>query len=97
MLARSRFFDLLGYEGHLSFKCKFIGEWHTKKGTISKTAGDLDNFNKLILDGISEGLGVNDAQIFKIETEKVLGDGFYFEFKVERFTPHPYDRRGIKV
>lgn len=85
MLSRSHFPFMLDYQGKKFFECRFGGKWYTQKGVISKTAGDLDNFNKLILDGISEGMGFDDSQFFRISTEKVDAEEFYFEFSIGSF------------
>ena len=82
--ARKSFPEMINFSGKIHFEAKFYGNWHTKKGEISKTAGDLDNFNKLIIDGIAELMGFNDAQIFKISTEKIDADTHFFEFRIEK-------------
>ena len=85
LIAKKSFPELIEYEKELKFEAIFYGNWYRKKdGAISKTAGDLDNFNKLILDGISEAMGFNDCQFFDIHTvkSKVKSENPFFEFRV---------------
>lgn len=84
MMIRKHFPDLIGYSGKKKFIAFFYGNWTTKKGTISKTAGDLDNFNKLIWDGMSEAMGFNDSEFYKIDSEKVDSLDHYFEIRIEK-------------
>ena len=41
-------------------------KFFTKKGTISKTKGDIDRFLKPLMDGICKGLGIDDYLITKV-------------------------------
>lgn len=48
--------------------------WITKKGTISKTAGDADNFCKSSIDSLFNCLPMmKDSQIFELSVVKRLG------------------------
>ena len=70
-IALKAFPELIRYEKEIGFEAVFYGNWYRKKdGAISKTAGDLDNFNKLILDGIGDALRFNDCQVFHIDIKK---------------------------
>src|SRR5690606_17200535 len=72
-----------GYKKEKIFIANFYGEWHKKNGEISLTAGDLDNFNKLILDGCCEFMDFDDSQIFQILTRKIPSkDSYFFEFDI---------------
>lgn len=85
LIARQSFPELIDYKKELKFEAIFYGNWYRKKdGAISKRAGDLDNFNKLILDGISESMGFDDSQFFDIHTikSKLKSDNPFFEFRV---------------
>lgn len=85
LIARHAFPDLIDFKKELKFEAIFYGNWYKKKdGAISKTAGDLDNFNKLILDGISEAMGIDDCQFFDIHTikSKIKPDEPFFEFRI---------------
>ena len=44
----------------------------TKKGTVSKTAGDLDGQIKLLQDAMCDALGLDDSIIFEINAKKIL-------------------------
>lgn len=48
--------------------------WWTKKGTISKTAGDVDNFCKSSLDSLFACIGLDDSQVFELHVKKLVGD-----------------------
>lgn len=49
----------------------------TKKGEISKTFGDVDNFIKPLLDSIYKPLEANDALVMKIVASKHDADEEY--------------------
>lgn len=46
-------------------------DFFTKKLSINKRSGDLDNWLKMPLDIISKWLGIDDSQICKIEKYKI--------------------------
>lgn len=62
------------YDGAIFFIAEFHGPWLTKQGKISKTAGDVDNFSKLILDSLCESYGFDDSQVTEIKLQKFLAD-----------------------
>lgn len=52
----------------------------TKKGRISKTSGDLDNYVKLPIDAIFKGLGLDDSLITSHLIQKKVGElGFVIQ------------------
>jgi len=61
-----------GYLGPLKFEYVIEGPWLTKSGSISKTAGDIDGFSKLLCDAVCEALGINDCTIFEVVGRKVV-------------------------
>lgn len=48
-------------------------KWITAKGKPSKSAGDIDNFMKGSLDGLSRAIRVDDSQIFELAVRKLQG------------------------
>lgn len=46
----------------------------TKKGEVSKTFGDVDNFIKPLLDAVYKPLGANDALIMQVTASKFQAD-----------------------
>ena len=46
----------------------------TKKGEVSKTFGDVDNFIKPMLDAVYKPLGANDALVMKVTASKFQAD-----------------------
>ena len=42
-------------------------KYFTKKGVLSKRCGDIDSFQKFLLDGVSQGIGFDDSY-FKRKT-----------------------------
>jgi len=48
-------------------------KWWTKKGTISKTAGDVDNYCKSSLDSLFACFEMDDSQVFDLHVVKVVG------------------------
>jgi Holliday junction resolvase RusA-like endonuclease len=73
-LSCSKLSFLSGYTGAIGCKAEFHGPWLTKKGQISRTAGDVDNFTKLIFDAIGERYGFDDSQIMEVSLKKVISD-----------------------
>lgn len=71
-----------GYHLPLRFSYTIYGPFLTNKGQISKTAGDLDNYCKPILDAISQELGIDDSCVFKIEANKELANHWEVEFSL---------------
>lgn len=53
----------------LEFEIRFIENWYTQKGDISKK--DLDNRLKFFIDSICMAYQIDDSQIFKITTQKI--------------------------
>ena len=49
----------------------------TKKGEVSKTFGDVDNFIKPLLDAVYKPLGANDALVMQITASKHHADKEY--------------------
>lgn len=49
----------------------------TKKGEVSKTFGDVDNFAKPTIDSIYKPLGANDALIMQVTASKHYADEEY--------------------
>lgn len=58
--------------GPLLFIYEVHGPFLTKKGEISKTAGDLDGFAKLLLDAVCEASGCDDSRVFEIQARKLV-------------------------
>jgi Holliday junction resolvase RusA-like endonuclease len=73
---------LIGYSGELHFRATIYGPFMTKKNTISKTAGDVDGFCKLLIDGICEPLNIDDSQIFYLEVKKVISPDWAIAFEL---------------
>ena len=46
----------------------------TKKGEVSKTFGDVDNFIKPLLDAVYKPLGANDAMVMQVSASKFQAD-----------------------
>lgn len=46
----------------------------TKKGEVSKTFGDVDNFIKPLLDAVYKPLGANDALVMQVTASKFQAD-----------------------
>lgn len=67
-----------GHRGALSCVIEYHGQWLTKSGTISKTAGDIDNFSKLILDALCEEYDFDDSQIMELSFKKVISEEWFF-------------------
>lgn len=65
---------LRNYHGAIAADLEFHGPWLTKRGTISKSAGDIDNFTKLIFDSLCEAYGFDDSQIMEVHLRKVIAD-----------------------
>ena len=57
----------------------YYGSWYTKKGEIRKK--DLTNITKLLEDGVFEGLGLDDSQVFE-QVKYKIDDSSYEGFKV---------------
>ena len=82
-LEAGRFFESIrGYSGRLKLEYEIHGPWLTKEGKVSKTAGDLANFEKLLIDSVCESIDVNDASIFKIEAEKIVSDEWIIKVRL---------------
>ena len=72
-----------GYTGALKFTIEYRGPWLTRNKTISKTAGDIDNFQKLILDGLCEAYNFDDSQIMELNLKKVIADEWLIRIEVK--------------
>jgi Holliday junction resolvase RusA-like endonuclease len=66
-----------GHRGALTCVIEYHGQWLTKTGTISKTAGDIDNFSKLILDALCEEYDFDDSQIMELSLKKVISEEWF--------------------
>lgn len=53
----------------------------------SLTAGDIDNFVKIVLDASSATLGFNDAQVFDLQVSKFPGQVAETRFRISRTQP----------
>lgn len=49
---------------------------------LSKNSRDVDGNVKLVLDGICDGIGVNDNRFFKVTLEKVIDGDRYLEIEI---------------
>lgn len=49
----------------------FYKQFYTQKDTISKTCGDVDNPNKVLIDRIFERIGWDDYVLGRLECEKL--------------------------
>lgn len=74
--------DLVGAHFPLEVIVDFYGPWMTKDGKISKTAGDLDNFLKLSIDGVCQALAIDDCCLVKITARKVLAHDWKIQFSL---------------
>lgn len=74
ILSGKHFKNLVGYSEKLKFTYEIHGPWLRQDGKISKTAGDIDGFCKLMLDAVCEALDINDAVVFEIHAKKVVAD-----------------------
>jgi Holliday junction resolvase RusA-like endonuclease len=83
----SRYFPEKGYSLPLEFTYIVCGPFLTKSGTISKTAGDLDNFCKPLLDSVCQELEINDSCVFKITAEKRIANDWAIEFYLNPVLP----------
>jgi hypothetical protein len=52
----------------------FQSNFYTKKNTISKTSGDVDNPNKILVDEIFKRIGWDDYILGKLSCEKLPSD-----------------------
>lgn len=83
-------FDEKIHEIHASLEIG-LKTLYTKNGTISKTSGDLANFEKCLIDCVLVGK-INDAQIMQWKMEKFysLTDNFCLTLEIkERKVPVP--------
>jgi Holliday junction resolvase RusA-like endonuclease len=76
LLSGKHFKNLAGYSEKLKFTYEIHGPWLRQDGKISKTAGDIDGFCKLMLDAVCEALDINDAVVFEIHAKKVVADNW---------------------
>jgi len=76
LLSGRHFKNLVGYSEKLKFTYEIHGPWLRQDGKISKTAGDIDGFCKLMLDAVCEALDINDAVVFEIHAKKVVADNW---------------------
>jgi Holliday junction resolvase RusA-like endonuclease len=76
LLSGKHFKNLVGYSEKLKFTYEIHGPWLRQDGKISKTAGDIDGFCKLMLDAVCEALDINDAVVFEIHAKKVVADNW---------------------
>lgn len=76
LLSGKHFKELLGYSEKLKFTYEIHGPWLRQDGKISKTAGDIDGFCKLMLDAVCEALDINDAVVFEIHAKKVVAENW---------------------
>ena len=74
-------------QGQLTFKYIISGPFITLKGTISKTAGDLDGFAKLLLDAVCEAAEVDDSRVFRIEAQKLIAQDWSVSFELAELLP----------
>lgn len=51
----------------------FKKDFYTKKNTISKTSGDVDNPNKILIDEVFKRVGWDDYILGKLACEKLPG------------------------
>jgi len=51
----------------------FQKNFYTKQGTVSKTAGDVDNPNKVLIDEIFKRIGWDDYILGRLSCEKLSG------------------------
>jgi Holliday junction resolvase RusA-like endonuclease len=76
LLSGRHFKNLVGYSEKLKFTYEIHGPWLRQDGKISKTAGDIDGFCKLMLDAVCEALDINDAVVFEIHAKKVVAENW---------------------
>jgi Holliday junction resolvase RusA-like endonuclease len=76
LLSGKHFKNLVGYSEKLKFTYEIHGPWLRQDGKISKTAGDIDGFCKLMLDAVCEALDINDAVVFEIHAKKVVAENW---------------------
>jgi Holliday junction resolvase RusA-like endonuclease len=76
LLSGKHFKNLAGYSEKLKFTYEIHGPWLRQDGKISKTAGDIDGFCKLMLDAVCGALDINDAVVFEIHAKKVVADNW---------------------
>lgn len=67
----------------------FMSDFWTKKDTVSKAAGDVDNPNKVLIDKIFERMGWDDYILGRLSCEKIPFDR---DCVVVRITSYPLDR-----
>lgn len=82
--ARAVFPDLIGCQDTVRATVVVYGPILTKNGTVSKTAMDLDNCLKLMLDAVTSALGFDDSLIVSIQAEKQLADEWGFTLDLAR-------------
>jgi Holliday junction resolvase RusA-like endonuclease len=75
-----KLFPEKGYSLPLEFNLIVSGPYLTKQGAISKTAGDVDNAIKGILDAVCDELDINDACVFRVSAEKKIAQEWSIEF-----------------
>lgn len=74
---------LSGHRGAIRFTIEYHGPWLTKQGGISKTAGDIDNFSKLLVDSLCEHYDFDDSQIMEMNLKKVIADQWKIRLQAE--------------
>jgi Holliday junction resolvase RusA-like endonuclease len=80
--ALEKFPEFYGIEKPLEVIVDFHGPWLAGSGKVSKTAGDLDNFLKLSIDGVCQALKIDDCFVVKITARKVLSESWKIEFSL---------------
>jgi Holliday junction resolvase RusA-like endonuclease len=83
LLSGKHFKNLVGYSEKLKFTYEIHGPWLRQDGKISKTAGDIDGFCKLMLDAVCEALDINDAVVFEIYAKKVVAENWRLIINLE--------------
>ena len=82
------FFD--GYAGAMACRLEFHGPWLTKEHRLSKTAGDIDNFSKLLIDSLCEAYNFDDSQIVEMHLKKIIADDWKIRIELKAISLEKY-------
>lgn len=76
LLAKTHYREFIDYDSALAVVITIGGPILTKSGKISKTATDLDNCPKPIIDGIAAALGFNDSIVTRLVCRKFYAESW---------------------
>ena len=86
LLAKAHYCEFEKCEQPLAVTITICGPILTKTGSISKTAVDLDNCPKPIIDGIADALDFNDSIVTTLFCRKVYAQEWSITVTIQRDT-----------